>query len=106
MNYKEEYFNTFNKNDFEVIVRTLETQGYVIDGKEEEGVSFSSNQIEHMSQEMFNKLCAKFKILCDIKVSKTGHFYSDNGAFYIVYNEKFYKYEEARRIMDKYITNN
>lgn len=104
MNLNEEYFNSFSKNDFEVLVRTLETQGYVIDGKEEEGLPFSSNQIEHMSQDMFDRLCAKHNISSDIEVSTTGHFYAEHGAYYIVYNEELYDYNQARNIMDKYIS--
>lgn len=103
MNLKEEYFNSFSKNAFEVLVRALETQGYVIDGKEEEGLPFSSVQIEHMSQDMFNRLCSKHNISSNIEVSTTGYFYPEHGAFYIVFNNKFYNYDEARNIMDNYI---
>jgi hypothetical protein len=103
MNLKEEYFNSFSKNDFEVLVRTLESQGYVIDGKKEEGLPFSSVQIEHMSQDMYNRLCTKYNISSDIEVSTTGHYYPEHGAYYIVFNEEFYDYNQAKNIMDKYI---
>jgi len=104
MNLKEEYFNSFSKNDFKVLVRALETQGYVIDGKEEEGLPFSSVQIEHMSQDMFDRLCTKHNISSNIEVSTTGHFYPEHGAYYVVFNEEFYDYNQARNIMDKYIS--
>lgn len=104
MNLEEKYFNSFSKNDFEVLVITLESQGYVIDGKEEKGLPFSSVQIEHMTQDMYNRLCTKYNISSDIKVSTIGHFYPEDGAYYIVFNKEFYDYNQARNIMDTYIS--
>ena len=104
MDLEEKYFNSFTENDFEILVRTLETQGYVIDGKEEEGLSYSSVQIEHMSQNMFNRLCTKFNISSKINIFCIGHFYPTEGAFYIVYNKEIYELEEAKKIMDIYIS--
>lgn len=99
----EEYFNSFSKNDFEVLMRTLESDGYIIDGKEEEGLTFSSVQIEHMLQDMYNQLCVKYNISSNIEVSTTGHYYPEHGAYYILFNEEFYDYNQARDILDKYI---
>jgi len=104
MNLKEEYFKSFRKNDFEILFKTLNTQGYIIDGKEEEGLSFSSVQIEHMSQDMFDRLCIKYNFPSNVKVSVVGHFYPEHGAYYIVFNKEFYDYNEAKNIMDKYIS--
>lgn len=103
MDLKEEYFNSFSKKDFEILLNCLNTQGYVIDGKDENGITFSSVQIEHMSQNMFDKLCLKYSFESNIIISTTGNYYPEEGAYYIVFNEEYYEYSEAKIIMDNYV---
>mgnify|MGYP005664134877 CR=1 FL=1 len=103
MYLEEEYFNSFTKSSFEILVRCLEEQGFVIDSKEEYGISFSCMQIKHMGENMFNKLCKKFIITTEIEFSKTGHFYQEHGAYSIIFNADDYDYESARKKLDKYV---
>jgi len=103
INLQEEYFNSFAKSDFEILVKCLEEQGYVIDSKEEHGISFSTVQIEHMNIDMFNSLCKKFNITTEIEFSKTGHYYSEHGAYSIIFNVDQYDYETARKELDNYV---
>jgi len=103
MNLQEEYFNSFTKLSFNILIRCLEEQGFVIDSKEEYGISFSTVQIEHMNEDMFNNLCNKFNITTEIKFSKTGYFYSECGAYSIIFDENIYDYKSARQELDKYV---
>lgn len=103
MNLNEEYFNSFSHKDFELLIEILETQGYVIDGKEEQGISYSSTQIEHMTQDMFNRLCQKFDISNELNVSVVGNFYQSEGAVYVLFDSKKYEYKEIKIILDSYV---
>jgi hypothetical protein len=103
MNLNEEYFNSFSHKDFELLIEILETQGYVIDGKEEQGISYSSTQIEHMTQDMFNRLCQKFDISNELNVSAVGNFYQSEGAVYVLFDSKKYEYKEIKIILDSYV---
>jgi len=104
MDLQKEHFDSFIQNNFEILVKILNTQGYIIDEKDENGMSYSSVQLENMSQDIFNKLCNKFNISSDIYVSGTGGFYHKQGsAYYILYNETKYELSEAQKILDMYV---
>ncbi len=103
MNLQEEYFNSFTQSDFEILVKCLEGQGFVIDSKEEYGIGFSTVQIEHITEDMFNKLCNKFNLTTEITFSKTGRYYQKAGAYSIIFDADVYDYESARKELDKYV---
>lgn len=104
LSYKEQYFNSFDESSFKIMVDCLQNQGYVIDIKEENNIMFSSVQVEHMTQNMFDKLSNKFMINININVFPIGDFYENSGACYMVYNTDIYEYEDAKKVLDLYVS--
>lgn len=96
MDLYEEYFNSFDDHDFRRLVTLLETKGYVIDTKD----GFSSVQIKHMTEDMFDQLCKKFEIKADITYSKTGGYYPTEGGYSMLFNSNIVDYAEAKKILD------
>ena len=77
-------------------------EGYVIDGKESRGISFSSTQIEHINQEIFDQLCSAFGFDVDFCISTAGDFFTGQGALYIVYDGEVHDYKTAKVILQNY----
>jgi hypothetical protein len=96
-------FDSFNESNFKALIAGLINNGYVIDGEDVEGVTFSSTQIEHLDQEMLGQLCDKFNISEDIKVSTSGGYSNTQGALYIIYNTSIVDYVLAESILQKHL---
>lgn len=105
MTTNEQVLKNFNdKESFMVFVETLENQGYVIDGKEESGLSFSSTQIEHINQKVYDILCNTHEIASYIdNLHVTGSFYQEHGAYYIAFDGDRYEFESAKQLLNEYI---
>jgi hypothetical protein len=91
-------FDSFCEESFKTIVNCLNNQGYVCDEQEENGFSFGSVQIEHLNQEMFDKLCKKFNIDANMDILTIGDFDCDVGAIYLTFNKNVLEYEDAKKI--------
>lgn len=100
---KEMCLESFNSETFEVLVSGLKDEGYVIDGREVQDIQFTSTQIEHMDQGIFNELCRRFDISPVIEVKTVGNFFSSQGAFYILYDTSVYDYQSAMNVLTKYV---
>ena len=100
---QKELLESFDDELFYTLVSGLENEGYVVDGREVSGMAFSSTQIEHMNQEIFNELCARFKVNSDIEVRVTGNFFSSQGAFYILYDTNAHDYASAQKVLAKHV---
>jgi len=93
----------FDKEELIIFVDSFEKQGYVIDGKEEKGLSFSTTQIEHMTSELYITLCSKYDIYSYDTLEVTSCFYSGHGSYYIAFDEKRYNLNSAKIVLDEYI---
>lgn len=101
----EQAFKSFSRKEvFVNFINIIEAQGYVVDGKKENGLSFSSTQVEHMTQELYDSLCDLHEIENNINIHKTGHFYPEHGAYYIAFDGDRYEFKSARKVMDRYIS--
>lgn len=102
-----EHFEAFPKEAFEIFINCLETQGYVIDCKEVNGYSFSSTQLDNMTEEVFNALIIKFNIKTVINyvedVSETGSYHPEHGGYSIMFNKKIINYENVKKVLEKYL---
>jgi len=95
-------FDSYNRHNFQSLLYGLSMDGYVIDGRESYGITYSSTQIEHLNQEIFNQLCSLFGFDVDFRILKTGNYFSDQGALYIVYDQEVYDYKDAQAILLNY----
>lgn len=103
MKQKEMCLTSFDEESFSSLVSGLMNESYVIDGREVRGITFSSTQIEHMDQEIFNKLCVRFHVESGVEVRTTGNFFSSQGAFYIIYDTSTYDYQSAQKVLAKFV---
>ncbi|RXJ90744.1 hypothetical protein CRV01_06230 [Arcobacter sp. CECT 8983] len=105
----KEHFDAFTKDGFEIFINCLETQGYVIDSKEESGYVFSSTQLDNMTEEVFNALIEKFNIDTDLNhernISSTGKYHEEHGGYKIIFNDEIVDYYEAKEILRQYLDN-
>lgn len=101
------HFEAFPKDAFEIFINCLETQGYVIDSKSEQGYSFSSTQLDNMTEEVFTKLIEKFNIDTEFdyeeNFGRTGLYHLEHGGYSIIYNSTIVDYEEATTILNQYL---
>lgn len=93
----------FSKEQVIAFVDTFEYQGYVIDGKEENGFSFSSTQIENMTSELYIALCNKYDIFGYDGLEVTSRFYPGYGSYYIAFDAERYTLNCARMFLDEHI---
>ena len=103
MGQKEMCLESFNKETFNALVDGLINEGYVIDSRKVRDIPFSSTQIEHMDQEIFNQLCTRFKVKPEIQVGAAGNFFNSQGAFYILYDTSIHDYQSAQKELAKYV---
>ena len=103
MNQREMCLESFTSETFGVLVSGLTNEGYVIDGREIQGIPFSSTQIEHMDQEIFDELCEQFEVNPAIKVETAGYLFCSQGAFYILYDTSVHDYQSAQKVLAQYI---
>ncbi|RXJ68302.1 hypothetical protein CRV08_08610 [Halarcobacter ebronensis] len=105
----KEHFDIFPKDGFEIFINCLETQGYVIDSKEESGYAFSSTQLDNMTEEVFYALIEKFNINTDLdygkNISSTGCYHQEHGSYSIFFNDEIVDYYEAKEILSQYLDN-
>ncbi|WP_156000878.1 hypothetical protein [Thioalkalivibrio sp. ALJT] len=94
---------SFDGESFGALVSGLENEGYVIDGREVRGITFSSTQIEHINQDIFNQLCARFQVNAEVEVGVAGKFFSSQGAFYILYDTSIHDHAGAQKVLEKYV---
>mgnify|MGYP001314938721 CR=1 FL=1 len=62
-NQRQACLESFTKETFNALVFGLLDEGYIIDGRKTQEISFSSTQIEHLDQDVFNELCKNSKLL-------------------------------------------
>ncbi len=103
------HFDTFPEEGFKIFVNCLETQGYVIDSKPEQGYSFSTTQLDNMTEEVFYALIEKFGIDTEISydedIFKAGGYYPSCGGYSILFNDKIIgSHKKAKRILDNYLS--
>lgn len=101
------HFDAFPKDAFEIFINCLETQGYVIDSKSEQGYSFSSTQLDNMTEEVFTKLIEKYDIYTEFNYEenfeRTGLYHPAHGGYSIIYNSTIVNYREATIILNQYL---
>lgn len=101
------HFESFPKHAFEIFINCLETQGFVIDCKTEQGYSFSSTQLDNMTREVFKKLVEKFSIDTEFNYdedfSRTGTYRDTHGGYSIIFNNKKLDLYEAYKMLNDYI---
>ena len=104
--FNKESFDSFNQEYFQAFIERLEEQGYIIDGQSEDGYSFSSTQLDNMTEEVFSALIDKFDINTDINhledISKIGCYHPENGGYSMIFNNKLIDYSTAKKILDEY----
>ena len=103
MNQKQMCLESFTQASFDALLAGLTNEGYVIDGREVLGVPFSSTQIEHLNQQVFDTLCDLFEVNPQLEIRSAGKYFYSQGAFYIVYDKNSYEYESAQQILTKYV---
>lgn len=94
---------SFSKETFDVLVHGLTREGYVIDGRKVLGLSFSSTQIEHLDQEVFDQLCNLFGRESDLKLESGGNYAPSQGATYIIYDASVHNHCSASQILENYV---
>lgn len=103
----KEHFDEFPREAFEIFIDCLGTQGYVIDGKSEQGYAFSSTQLDNMTEEVFYALIDKFNIDTMLNyidnISKNGCYHQEHGGYSIIYNHEIIDYDKAKKVLDKYL---
>lgn len=101
------HFEAFPKDAFEIFINCLETQGYVIDSKPEQGYSFSSTQLDNMTEEVFTKLIEKFNVDTEFdyeeNFGRTGLYHLEHGGYSIIYNSTIVNHREATIILNQYL---
>lgn len=106
-NLNRMHFEAFPKNAFEIFINCLEMQGYVIDSKSEQGYSFSSTQLDNMTEEVFTKLIEKFNIDTEFNYEenfgRTGLYHPKHGGYSIIYNSAIVNFREATTILNQYL---
>ena len=102
MSYDKKCFSSFNKDNFNLLIKCLLNQGYVI---EEENLFFGFRQIGDLSQSVFNDLCKKFNINDTINIFSFGGFSEKHGPYSMVYNKNKYEYEDAKKLLNSFISN-
>lgn len=103
MNQRKMCFGSFNKRNFQALLYGLSMDGYVIDGRKTLGITFSTTQIEHINQEIFDQLCAEFGFNIHFYISKAGNFFPVQGAFYIVFDKEILDYKCAQDVLTTYV---
>ena len=92
---EESCFNSFDNNNFKIIVNYLLNQGYVTD--------LENTSLVNMTQLIFNKLCDKFDIKEDINIGKYCGFNEKTSNYTIVYDKDKLSTIEAEIIVNDYI---
>lgn len=103
----KEHFEAFPEDGFKIFINCLETQGYVIDCKDEQDFVFSSTQLDNMTEEVFDALINKFNINTELNfredILSIGDFHEEHGGYSMIYNSKIITYNQARKILKRYL---
>ena len=105
---QKEHYNAFPKDAFDIFIDCLETQGYIIDSKSEQGYAFSSTQVDSITEEVYNALCSKFNTETEINyendIGKTGTYHNEYGGYTIIFNNKIIDYDGAKKELNNYLS--